>query len=232
MAGVPSSIPVAGLILLLDVTFVAANVHKIPAGGWFPLLVGAVTLTLMLVWRKGRGAALAQRDKNAIRLPDFIASLDRPDAPLRMRGTAIYLTKQSDVVPAALALNVKHNGVVHERVILLKVTTERSPRVAEDSRLKVEDMPSGFRLVSMLFGFAEKPDVMAALKMHQEQTGCDPEKASFFIGKETPVPSVSPDLSRWQEALFAFMTRNAVSTPDYFRIPPQHVVELGTRIEL
>ncbi len=224
--------PVAALILLLDVTFVSANAHKIPAGGWFPLLVGAVTLTLMLVWRKGRRVSLAQRDKNAIRLPDFIASLSGPDAPLRMRGTAIYLTKQSDIVPAALALNVKHNGVVHERVILLKVTTERSPRVAEGSRLAMEDMPSGFCLVSLLFGFAEKPDVMAALKAHQKQTGCDPEKASFFIGKETPVPSVRPDLSRWQEAIFAFMTRNAVSTPDYFRIPPEHVVELGTRIEL
>ena len=224
--------PVTGTILLLDVTFVSANVHKIPAGGWFPLLVGAVTLTLMLVWRKGRQVVLARRDENATRLVDFIAGLERPNAPVRMRGTAIYLTKQSDVVPAALGLNVKHNGIVHERVVLLKVTTERSPRVAEADRVTVDEMASGFRLVGLRFGFAEKPDVMSAMKLHQERTGCDPEASSFFIGREAPVPSVRPDLSPWQEVIFAFMTRNAVSASDYFRIPPQYVVELGTRIEL
>ena len=225
-------LPIAGAILLLDVTFVSANVHKIPAGGWFPLLVGAIVLTLMLVWRKGREVGLARRDADAVRLDTFIASLARPGAPARTRGTAIYLTKQTDIVPAALSLNVKHNGVVHERVILLKVATERTPRVTEDGRLKVAQLPSGFQLASLAFGFAEKPDLMAALDLHREELGCDPEAASFFIGRETPVPSVRPELSRWQEALFGFMTRNAVSASDYFRIPPQRVVELGTRIEL
>ena len=224
--------PVAALILLLDLTFVSANVHKIPAGGWFPLLVGAITLTLMLVWRKGRQVALARRDENAVTLEKFLAGLSEPGAPIRMRGTAIYLTKQAEIVPAALGLNVKHNGVVHERVILLKVTTERSPRVAEDDRITAQELTAGFRSAWLKFGFAEKPDVMAALKLHQAETGCDPEEASFFIGRETPVPSVRPDLPPWQEMLFAFMTRNAVSAPDYFRIPPQYVVELGTRIEL
>ena len=224
--------PVAALILLLDLTFVSANFHKIPAGGWFPLLVGAITLTLMLVWRKGRQVALARRDENAVTLEKFLAGLSAPGSPIRMRGTAIYLTKQADMVPAALALNVKHNGVVHERVILLKVTTERSPRVAEDDRITSQELTAGFRSAWLKFGFAEKPDVMAALKLHQDETGCDPEEASFFIGRETPVPSVRPDLPPWQEMLFAFMTRNAVSAPDYFRIPPQYVVELGTRIEL
>ncbi len=224
--------PLAGLILLLDIVFVSANVHKIPAGGWFPLLVGAVSLTLMLVWRKGRQVALARRDENATTFQAFLASLSEPGAPVRMRGTAIYLTKQAEMVPAALALNVKHNGVVHERVILLKVTTERSPRVSEESRIEVQELSSGFRTVWLKFGFAEKPDVMAALKLHEAETGCDPKTASFFIGRETPVPSVRPDLPPWQEVMFAFMTRNAVSAPDYFRIPPEYVVELGTRIEL
>ena len=224
--------PVAGLILLLDVVFVSANVHKIPAGGWFPLLVGVITLTLMLVWRKGRQVALARRDENATSLDAFLAGLVEPGAPVRMHGTAVYLTKQAEMVPAALALNVKHNGVVHERVILLKVTAERSPRVPEDRRIVSQELSSGFHSAWMKFGFAEKPDVMAALKLHQAETGFDPEQASFFIGRETPVPSVRPDLPPWQEVLFAFMTRNAVSASDYFRIPPEYVVELGTRIEL
>ena len=224
--------PVAGVILLLDVTFVSANVHKIPAGGWFPILVGTITLTLMLVWRKGRQVVLEQRDKDAARLVDFIATLSRPGAPLRMKGTSVYLTKQSSIVPAALALNVRHNGVVHQRVVLLKVATERIPRVSEEDRVTVESLPAGFSVVQLTFGFAEKPDVMTALRLHREAVGFDPDDASIFIGRETPVPSVRPDLSPWQEALFAFMTRNSATASDYFMIPPQRVVEMGTRIEL
>ena len=205
--------PVAGLFFLLDLTFVSANVHKIPAGGWFPLLVGFIALTLMLVWRKGRRVAFEQRDQNAIDLATFIASLDQPGAPERMNGTAVYLTKETHLVPAALELNVRHNGIVHKHVVLLKVTTEHSPRVDEGSRVKATSLASGFRLLWLVFGFAEKPDVPAALRLHPEALGCDPDEASFFLGRETPVPSLRPHLSGWQQRLYAFMTRNAVAAP-------------------
>ena len=224
--------PVAGMFLLLDLTFVSANVHKIPAGGWFPLLVGVVALTLMLIWRKGRRIAFERRDEAAMSLATFIAGLDQPGAPERMNGTAVYLTKETDIVPAALALNVKHNGIVHRRVVLLKVTTERTPRVDEENRVKVTLLSSGFRLVWLVFGFAEKPDVPAALRLHPQALEFDPDEASFFLGRETPVPSLRPELSAWQERLYAFMTRNAVAAPDYFLIPPPRVVELGTRVEM
>ena len=225
-------IPVAGLFLSLDLTFVSANVHKIPAGGWFPLLIGAVSLTLMLCWRRGRAVALAKRDQDAIPLDTFIASLGRPGAPVRMRGTAFYLTTQSESVPAALALNVKHNGVVHDQVVLLRVVTDRAPRLSEDNRVHVQKLTAGFERVELRFGFAEKPDVPAALAAHRDVVGCDPANSSFFLGRETPVPSLRPDLPRWQERIYAFLTRNAVSAPDYFLIPPQRVVELGTKIEM
>ncbi len=228
----PLILPVAGLFLLLDLTFVSANVHKIPDGGWFPLLVGAVSLTAMLCWRRGRAVAFAKRDASAQALGAFITSLGATDAPVRMPGTAIYLTKQSENVPAALSLNLKHNGVVHEHVLLLTVTTDRAPRVPEAERVQVEDLPSGFRHVEMHFGFAEKPDVPAALAAHQAAVGCDPATSSFFLGREDPVPSLHPDLPRWQERIYAFMTRNAVRAPDYFLIPPQRVVELGTKVEM
>jgi KUP system potassium uptake protein len=224
--------PVAGLFFLLDLIFVSANVHKIPAGGWFPLLVGLVALTLMLVWRKGRRIAFERRDENAVGLTTFIAGLDQPGAPERMKGTAVYLTKETDIVPAALALNVKHNGIVHKQVVLLKVTTEHVPRVDERRRVKVTPLPCGFRLLWLVFGFAEKPDVPAALRLHPEALECDPDEASFFLGRETPVPSLRPHLSAWQQRLYAFMTRNAVAAPDYFLIPPPRVVELGTRVEM
>ena len=228
----PLVLPVAGLFLALDLVFVGANLHKIPGGGWFPLLVGAVSLTLMLTWRRGREIAFARQDEGAVRLDDFIASLGRPGAPMRRPGTAIYLTKQTAVVPAALALNVKHNGVVHDQVLLLQVVTSRSPRVAEADRVEVEPLPAGFRRVKLHFGFAEKPDITAALTAHREAVGCDPAAASFFLGREDPVPSLRPDMPPWQEPLYAFLARNAVRAPDYFLIPPDRVVELGTKVEM
>ena len=228
----PLVLPVGLLFLLLDLTFVSANLHKIPEGGWFPLLVGAMSLTAMLSWRRGRAVAFAKRDADAQVLGTFIASLGEPDAPVRMPGTAIYLTQQSANVPSALALNLKHNGIVHEQVRLLMVTTARAPRVPEAKRVRVEELPNGFRQVEMHFGFAEKPDVPAALAAHHETVGCDPATASFFLGREEPVPSLRPDVPRWQERIYAFMTRNAVRAPDYFLIPPQRVVELGTKVEM
>jgi KUP system potassium uptake protein len=228
----PVVVPVAGVFLLLDLTFVSANVHKIPDGGWFPLFVGAVSLTAMLSWRKGRAVAFAKRDADAQALDSFIAGLRRSGAPVRMPGTAVYLTKQSENVPSALALNLKHNGVVHEHVLLLKVTTERAPRVPEAERVRVKDLTNGFCQAEIRFGFAEKPDVPAALAAHYETVRCDPTTASFFLGREEPVPSLRPEVPRWQERIYAFMTRNAVRAPDYFLIPPQRVVELGTKVEM
>jgi KUP system potassium uptake protein len=225
-------VPVIGLFLTLDVIFVSANVHKIPDGGWFPLLVGAAALTLMLSWRRGRRVALARREENAVTLDAFIAGLGKPGAPTRVPGTAVYLTTKRDTVPAALALNLKHNGVLHERVLLLRVTTERTPRVPEAARVTAEEVGSGVRHIELHFGFAEKPDVPTALATHAEQIGCDPKEASYFLGRETPVPSLRPDVPRWQERLYAFMTRNAVSASDYFLIPPPRAVELGTKVEL
>jgi KUP system potassium uptake protein len=225
-------LPVAGLFLALDLTFLSANLHKIPDGGWFPLLVGAVALTLMLTWRRGRTVAIARRSEDGMPLDVFIASLDRPGAPVRVPGTAVYLTTQHDFVPSALVLNLKHNGVLHERLVLLKVTTERAPRVAERARVAVEELSASIRWVELRFGFAEKPDVPTALRAHSEEVGCDPGTASFFLGREVPVPSLRPELPLWQERLYAFMVRNAVSAPDYFLIAPQRVVELGTRVEI
>jgi KUP system potassium uptake protein len=225
-------IPVMGVLLVLDITFVSANVHKIPDGGWFPLLVGAIALTLMLCWRRGRAVALAKRDERAMRLQAFIATLGEQGAPTRRAGCAIYFTTQFELVPAALALNLKHNGVLHEHVLLLTVITDRVPRVAEDERIRSTELGSGFMRLEMHFGFAEKPDVPAALKRHAGVVGCDPADSSFFLGREEPVPALHPELPKWQERIYAFMVRNAVRAPDYFLVPPERVVELGTKVEM
>ena len=116
--------------------------------------------------------------------------------------------------------------------MLLKITTARAPRVAENNRLTVKEPAHGIRQVEIIFGFAEKPDVPAVLTAHSEQLGKNVSQASFFLGREVPVPSLRPDVPLWQEKLYAFMTRNAVRAPDYFLIPPARVVELGTKVEM
>jgi KUP system potassium uptake protein len=144
----------------------------------------------------------------------------------------VYLTGQREVVATAMALNLRHNGVLHERVVLLHVLAERAPRIPEAGRVSVQELPHGFRHVTLRFGFAEKPDVPTALRLHRDEVGFAPDGASYFLGNEVPVPSMRPELSPWQEQVFAFLTRNAVRAPDYFLIPPPRVVELGTRVEL
>ena len=161
-----------------------------------------------------------------------MARLGKPGAPLRVGGTAIYLTQSQRYVPEALALNLKHNGVLHDRVVLLTVTTERAPRVDEAARLTATMLEHGFERVEMKFGFAEKPDVPAALLQHRDVLGFDAAASSYFLGRETPVPSLHPELPRWQERIYAFLAHNGVRAPDYFLIPSQQVVELGTRVEL
>ena len=172
--------PVATLFLALDLTFVLSNAHKIPQGGWFPLMVGALALTLMLSWRRGREVALARREEDAVPLQTFIATLTGPNPPLRVPGTAIYFTTRQDVVPAALSLNLKHNGVVHERLMLLKITTARVPKVGESQRVIIKDLAPNIRQVEITFGFAEKPDVPATLIRHAETLGQTVAQASFF----------------------------------------------------
>jgi KUP system potassium uptake protein len=225
-------LPVAGAFLALDIGFVAANAHKIPGGGWFPLVVAAISLTLLLIWIRGRALLLERRDGDAAKLTAFLAKLGTPEGPQRVPGTAIYMTTRREVVPAPLSLNLKHNGVLHEQVVLLTVQGERVPRVPEAERFSIEPMTGGFRRVLLRFGFAERPCVMHTLGARQEALGFDPASASWFLGREVPVPSMQPDMPLWQEKLFAFLARNAVGATDYFGIPTARVVELGTRVEM
>ncbi|MBK1661307.1 potassium transporter Kup [Paracraurococcus ruber] len=225
-------LPVAGAFLLLDLGFVAANLHKIPGGGWFPLVVATVSLTLLLIWTRGRAILLERRDDKAEALPRFLARLGTADSPARVPGTAIYLTTRREVVPAALALNLAHNAVLHDRVVLLTVQGERVPRIPEAERMVVEPLEDGVLRVLLRFGFAERPCVMHALDARRDALGFDPQQASWFIGREVPVPAMHPDLPAWQERIFAFLGRNAVGATDYFGIPAPRVVELGTRVEM
>jgi KUP system potassium uptake protein len=227
----PLTVAVIGFFLLVDLAFFAANVVKIPQGGWFPLLVGVVVFILMATWRRGRQIILERTSEDNLPLDQFIIGLD-PSALPRVKGTAVYLAAHRETVPYALTDNLRHNKVLHERVFLLTVVTERVPRVPEAERVVIEDLGKRICRVTVRFGFAEHPALPPVLASHTDKLSIELEDTSFFLGRETPVPTTRPDLALWREKLFIFMTRNAVSASEYFRIPPKRVVELGTQVEL
>ena len=227
----PVTLAVVGFFLIVDLAFFAANLPKVLQGGWFPLLIGAAVFTLMMTWQRGRKIALARLGEDNRPLPEFLDRLD-PERPARVSGTAVYLTARRDTVPSALALNLRHNKVLHQRVVLLNIESKRMPYVSESERVHVQALPKGFWGITLLFGFAEKPDMLAALARHADAFPLDIEDTSFFLGKEVPVPAMRPDLPAWQAVLYTFLARNAVSAPEYFLIPTPQVVELGTRVEL
>ncbi len=227
----PVMLVVIGLFLLVDLAFFAANAVKIPQGGWFPLLVGTVVFTFMSTWRRGRQIVLERTSEDNVPLEQFIAQLDPSKLP-RVQGTAIYLAARRETVPYALADNLKHNKVLHDRVVLLTVVTERVPYIAEAERMTLKPFDKGFTEMTLGFGFAEAPAVPAALEAHRAEFPIDIAETSFFLGRETPVPTTRPDLPIWREKLYAFMTRNAVTASEYFQIPPNRVIELGTQVEL
>jgi KUP system potassium uptake protein len=183
----PLTVAVIGFFLVVDVAFFAANAVKIPQGGWFPLLIGAVVFVLMSTWRRGRQIVLERTKADNPPLRQFIAQLDSAELP-RVRGTAVYLAARQRTAPYCLLDNLKHNKVLHERIVLLTVVTERAPFVAEAERIELEPLGKGFTEMSLHFGFAEAPDVPSALAAHRAEFPIDIAETSFFLGRETPVP--------------------------------------------
>jgi KUP system potassium uptake protein len=229
--GIPMTCGVIGAFLVVDLSFFSANTLKIIEGGWFPLLVGAVVFTLMSTWRRGRQLLLERTSEDNPPLAKFIAELDPSQMP-RVDGTAVYLASRRDTLPYAMTDNLRHNKVLHERVVILTVMTERVPSVAETERVELQDLGKGIWRMTVRFGFAERPALPPVLAAHAGEFPIDLAETSFFVGRELPVPSLQPGIAIWREKLYAFMTRNAVAAWDYFQIPPKRVVEVGTQVEL
>ncbi len=235
------------LFLIVDVTFFSANLIKIQEGGWFPILVGIGVYLLMTTWNRGRARLQAIVRENTLGMDLFLADVARRKPP-RVPGTAVFLTSDTGGAPPVLLHHLKHNKVLHEKVILMSVVTEEIPTVDEDERVDCKDMGEGFFKVIAHYGFMESPDIPDALAA-LGQTGADghPVKikameTSFFLGRETLIatrnaPAQSPDsetigrMSLWRKRLFILMTRNARSATAFFGLPPNRVVELGTQIQ-
>lgn len=223
--------PLLALFFIVDTAYFAANLTKVPSGGWFPLVVGLIAFTLLTTWSRGRKLMMERMREAAMPVKVFISSA--ATSASRVPGTAVFMTSTPEGVPHALLHNLKHNKILHERVILLTVKIPGVPFVDPDKRCQVEDLGQGFHRLILKFGFMEEPDVPAALA---GITTCGPPikmmETSFFLARQTLLPSSRPGMAIWREKLFAWMLRNAESAMEFFRLPTNRVVELGSQVEI
>ncbi|MBS0478984.1 MAG: KUP/HAK/KT family potassium transporter, partial [Proteobacteria bacterium] len=226
-----AAIPLLGVFFLVDGVYLTANLTKIPDGGWFPLLVGLIVFTVLTTWAKGRQLMMARLREGAMPIKIFIQSAATHAS--RVPGTAVFMTSSADGVPHALLHNLKHNKVLHERIILLTVKIADVPFVAQAERLMIDHLSHGFHRVVLRYGFMEEPDVPAALGL---VTNCGDKfkmmDTSFFLARQTLLASSKPGMAIWREKLFAWMLRNAESAMEFFRLPTNRVVELGSQVEI
>jgi KUP system potassium uptake protein len=221
-----------GAFLIVDVTFFGSNLLKIEEGGWFPLAVAALVYLTMSTWMRGRALVTAERQRDAFPLADFLDTL-RPGHPARVPGTGVFMTGNVERVPAALLHNLKHNKVLHERVVLMNVTTSDIPHVADEQRFTIHHLTHGFHTVVVHYGFADNPNIPRALaQLRLMQFRFNLMETSFFLGREKIVAGTEPRLPRWRRILFSFMTSNMLNATEFFRIPSNRVVELGGQIEI
>ncbi|MFC1660359.1 potassium transporter Kup [Gemmatimonadota bacterium] len=222
---------VAGM-LSVDLAFWGANLPKIPHGGWFPLLVALAMFTLMTTWKRGRELLARRFGHERLAVRGFLESISK-HPPVRVGGTAVFMNGDPEGVPRALLHNLKHNRILHERVLLMTVVTEEVPYVAEQDRTSVEELGEGFWKVVARFGFAEDPDVPKVLKGASiDGYRYNPLDTSFFLGQRTIIIPKRPQMARWRALIFDRMSRNAQGASAFFRIPVDRVVELGAQIEL
>ena len=228
-----SVIMVFGAFFVLDFVYFAANMLKVPQGGWVPLVLGAVLVALMTTWKRGRDLLLDRWKQDSLPLSSFLARLPQ-SRTIRVPGMAIFMTGNSDYVPGALLHNLKHNKVLHERVLFVTVTNQDMPAVPAAERVSVTKMAEGIHRVIIRYGFMESPHLPRDLAAISSAEGLDfdPLQVSYFLGRETLVAAARPKMPIWRLWLFLVMARNAISATEFFRIPTDRVVELGVRVAI
>lgn len=222
---------VTGGFLVVDGLYFASNVTKIPDGGWFPLLVAAVAFILLTTWATGRRLVRERLHENAMPIALFIKSAT--SSAERVPGTAVFLASRADDIPPSLLHNLKHNRVLHQRVVILTVEIQQVPHVMPDNRYEMANLGSGFYRIILRYGFMDEPDIPQALM------GIEPDgvpfrvmDTSYFLARQTLVASRRPGMALWREKLFAWMVRNAESAMQFFKLPTNRVVELGSQLEI
>ena len=223
-------VPLIAVLFTVDLTFFAANAMKIPQGGWFPLGIAVLSFTVLTTWKRGRKLLFEEIARQSVPMQVI---LDDADNFSRVEGTAVFLTNVGEGAPSALLHNIKHNKVLHERNILLTVIVEDKPYVTQGNRLLIDDMGKGFYRVRIFYGFMDRPDLPEALNSCAAMgLPFDMMSTSFFISRAMIVSSSHPGMVKWRERLFLALSKNAMNAADFFKIPTNRVIEMGTRIEI
>jgi len=225
------AVPLLIVLLVIDGAYFASNLTKIPDGGWFPLLVGAIAFTLLTTWARGRHLMMLRLRESAMPIEVFIKSA--ASAATRVQGTAVFMTSSPEGVPHALLHNLKHNKVLHDRVLILTVVIDEVPFVDDEDRLEVRPLGSNFFRMIMRYGFMQEINIPAALKTVE---ACGPKikmmDTSFFLARQTLLASDRPGMAIWREKVFAWMLSNSESAMEFFKLPTNRVVELGSQVEI
>jgi KUP system potassium uptake protein len=223
---------VTAIFLLVDVAYLAANLLKVVKGGWLPIVVAVFGFTLMTTWKTGRRLVGERLTARAFPIEDFMKAVTEVP-PVRVPGTAVFMTAAPRGTPPALAHNLRYNKVLHEYVIVLTVTTAPTPHVNDEERITVQSLGAGISNVRVQYGFMEDPNVPEALERGRQMgLHMDPEDVTYFLGRETIIVTRKQGMAIWREKLFVLMARNAVRATAYFRLPAERVVELGVQVEM
>jgi KUP system potassium uptake protein len=237
-------VPLATLFLIVDLSFFSANIVKIPAGGWFPIALAMVIFVLMATWKRGRVIVTTTMRENSLPLELFIADMARRSVA-RVPGTAVFMTSDATVAPPVMLHHLKHNKVLHERVILMSIATQEIPTVPEAERIELKPLGQGFYTLIASYGFMESPDVPAVLAALRP-LGLEIKvmDTTFYLGRETLIPTRASRakraalaakglwMSMWRKKIFVLMTNNARSATAFFQLPPNRVVELGAQVQI
>lgn len=230
----PKAAGLVTLFLVVDLSFFAANLNKLPQGGWLPLAMGSVVFAMMTTWKRGRDALGAFMRAITLPLDMFLEDVERTDPP-RVSGTAVFMTPNPDGAPPVLLHHFKHNKVLHEQVVLLSIQTRHVPEIRASERIETaKELEHGFFQVVAAYGFMQSPNVLEVLRLAEKRgVVVNPDDTTFYLGRETLIiDRKKKGMARWRKQLFGFLSRNARPANAFFRIPPNRVVELGTQIEL
>jgi KUP system potassium uptake protein len=224
---------VIGSMLVVDLFFLASNAMKFLMGGWVPLLIGSAIFAMLMTWKRGRALMFRRLTEQGIPLKPFLEGLEA-HPPTKVPGTAIFMSSTIDTVPHALLHNLKHNKILHEHTVFLTIISHDVPRVPKEDRVQFERLVNGFYKLEAWYGFTEQPDIDEILAGCRVRYGMsfDVMDTSFFLSRETVIPTEMKGMALWRDHLFAWMSRNATRATDFFNIPPNRVVELGTHIEI
>jgi KUP system potassium uptake protein len=221
-----------GFFFVVDITFLAANAVKVLEGGWFPLLIGAGMFTLMITWKQGRRLMSERLRDESIDLDSFLGSIFI-NPPVRVAGTAVFLNAEKGATPFALLHNLKHNKVLHAQNLFVSVMHHEVPWIGFDKRCEIEPLGHDCWQVTLHFGFKNDPDVPEALTLLKGRgVALDDMETSYFLSRDTVIPTFGGGMAMWREKLFASMHRNASAAADFLNLPTNRIVELGTKVEI